>query len=161
VDFLNNLGYMNVLGQQVASDLAHALETRLSPGTILSRPLFREALISAGLAPLDLRERDALAANDAQTGATLMITGRILRFKNSNTLQIDIAALPGGQSTSSASTDLTLALDTLPLLTTPIDWPRPPIRANSLRRTSEIPRYPRRAERHSGEMSQMHAAPLR
>jgi hypothetical protein len=120
VDFLNNLGNMNVLGQQVANDLAHALETRLPADALVSRLQFRETLISAGLAPFDLREHDAITANAAQTGATLLLTGRILRFKNSNTLQIDIASLPSGQSTSSASIDLTLQPDALPLLTTPI-----------------------------------------
>ena len=111
---------MNVLGQQVANDLAHALETRLPADSLVSRLQFRETLISAGLAPFDLREHDAITANAAQTGATLLLTGRILRFKNSNTLQIDIASLPSGQSTSSASIDLTLQPDALPLLTTPI-----------------------------------------
>jgi TonB family protein len=126
VDFTNDLGNTNVLGQQVANDLAHALETRLPPGGLISRQQFRENLISAGLAPFDLRDRAVLAANAAQTGATMMITGRILRFKNSNTLQIDIASLPGAQSTSSASTDLTFAPEALSLLTTLIDWPIAP-----------------------------------
>ena len=126
VDFLNQAGNMNVLGQQVADALAHALETRLPAGSLISRQHFHENLISSGLAPPDLRERSTLAANAAQTGANLMITGRILLFKKSSTLQVDISSLPGGQSISSASADLTFAPDDRALLTTLLDWPIPP-----------------------------------
>jgi len=123
VDFVNASGNINVLGQQVANSLSDALQSRLGPNDIVTRQQYRQYLISAGFAPLDLRDKEVLQANAAKAGATLIFTGRIFAFKNSNTLQVELVTLPDGTGLSSASTDLTIPPDLKRLLDAPVDWP--------------------------------------
>jgi TonB family protein len=123
VDFVKANGNINVLGQQIADSLSDALQSRLASSDIVTRQQYRQYLISAGFAPLDLRDKDVLQATAAKAGATLIITGRIFAFKNSTTLQVELVTLPDGKAFSSASTDLTIPLDIKKLLDVPVDWP--------------------------------------
>jgi len=123
IDFVNQSGNMNVFGQRAAEALSDALQTRLAPGELLDRQQFRRWLISSGYAPFDLRDNAVLQSSATRSGANLIITGRIFVFKNSDTLQVQLAALPDGQGFSSASTDISAPSDVKELLDTPLDWP--------------------------------------
>jgi len=126
IDFVNQKGNVNPLGEQLADTLSDALQVRLAPKDIIAHHLFLQSLHATGLSPVDLLDSDALQWNAARAGATLIITGRLFAFTKSTTLQVDLIRLSDSKGLSSASADLTVSPNARKLLNDPLNWPPTP-----------------------------------
>ncbi|MGA2419233.1 MAG: hypothetical protein ABSG69_04070, partial [Candidatus Acidiferrum sp.] len=126
IDFVNQKGNVNPLGEQLANDLSDALQIRLAAKDMIAHQLFLQRLHATGLSPVDLLDSDALQWNAARAGATLIIKGRLFAFTKSTTLQVDLIRLSDSKGLSSASADLTVSPDTRKLLNDPLNWPATP-----------------------------------
>jgi hypothetical protein len=126
IDFVNQKGNVNPLGEQLANALSDALQVRLAPQDIIAHQLFLQRLHVTGLSPVDLLDSDALQWNAGRAGATLIITGRVFAFAKSTTLQLDLIRLSDSKGLSSTSADLTVSPDARKLLNDPLNWPATP-----------------------------------
>jgi TonB family protein len=123
VDFVNDQGRTNLLGEQVAAALSQALQSRLAPDELITTADFNARLLAAQYSPEDLEDNDVLRRMTFRLGANLLVTGRLFAFKKSTTLQINLVTAPDGTGQSSTSADLTISSNELKLLKTPVNWP--------------------------------------
>src|ERR1700730_15115861 len=68
VDFPNQRGIANVLGERMSESLSAALAERLGPQQVVAQKQFRADLLSGGISPFDMQAKDVALWNAQKAG---------------------------------------------------------------------------------------------
>ncbi len=116
LDFPNQRGMANVLGERMSERLSDLLAERLGAEHVVDQKQFRAALLSAGISPFDMQNNDVAFWNAKKAGANLIVFGQLHSSAAETTLTIQLVRVPGKEELSTASTDLSLTEETRSLV---------------------------------------------
>src|SRR6266849_7834902 len=108
IDFPNQRGIANVLGERMSESLSDALTDRLGPEHVVAQKQFRADLLSGGISPFDMQAHDVALWNAQKTGANLIVFGHLRSSKTETTLIVQLVRASDAKELSTASTDLSL-----------------------------------------------------
>jgi TolB-like protein len=108
LDFQNQRGIANVLGQRMSESLSDLLTERLGAEHVVAKKQFRAALLSAGISPFDMQNNDVAFWNAKKAGANLIVFGQLHSSAPETTLTVQLVQVSDKKELSTASTDLTL-----------------------------------------------------
>lgn len=111
IDFPNQRGIANVLGERMSERLSEALSERLGPEHVVAQKQFRADLLSGGISPFDMQDDDVALWNAQKAGANLVVFGRLRSLKTETTLTVQLVRASDEKELSEASTDLSLTED--------------------------------------------------
>jgi TonB family protein len=116
LDFPNQRGMANVLGEHMSERLSDLLTERLGPEQVVAQKQFRADLLSAGISPFDMQNNDVAFWNAKKAGANLIVFGQLHSSEMETTLTVQLVRVPDKTELSTASTDLTLTEETRSLV---------------------------------------------
>ena len=116
LDFPNQRGIANVLGERMSESLSDLLAERLGPEHVVAQKQFRAALLSAGISPFDMQNNDVAFWNAKKAGANLIVFGQLHSSGTETTLMVQLVRTSDKKELSAASTDLTLTEETRSLV---------------------------------------------
>jgi TonB family protein len=116
LDFPNQRGTANVLGEHMSERLSDLLTERLGPEHVVAQKQFRADLLSAGISPFDMQNHDVAFWNAKKTGANLIVFGQLHSSATETTLTVQLVQASDKKELSTLSTDLTLAKETRSLV---------------------------------------------
>jgi TonB family protein len=116
LDFPNQRGMANVLGERMSERLADLLSERLGAEHVVAQKQFRAALLSAGISPFDMQNNDVAFWNAKKAGANLIVFGQLHSSATETTLTVQLVRVSDKKELSTASTDLTLTEETRSLI---------------------------------------------
>jgi TonB family protein len=122
IDFPNQRGIANVLGERMSESLSDALAERLGPEHVVVQKQFRADLLSRGISPFDMQDNDVVLWNAQKAGANLIVLGHLRSSKTATTLIVQLVRASDGKEFSTASTDLTLTEEMQTLVDKLPDW---------------------------------------
>jgi TonB family protein len=108
LDFPNQRGMANVLGERMSESLSDLLTERLGSEHVVAQKQFRADLLSAGISPFDMQNNDVAFWNAKKAGANLIVFGQLHSSEMETTLTVQLVRVPDKTELSTASTDLTL-----------------------------------------------------
>jgi TonB family protein len=123
IDFLNQEGKVNALGEHLADQLSNALAERLRPADVVARQKFREYLLSTGISPFDLQNTGDALWTAGKAGANVIVFGHLLSSEQKMTLVVQLIRVSDAKQLSTASADLSLTEKMKSLIDKPVDWP--------------------------------------
>jgi TonB family protein len=112
LDFPNQRGMANVLGEHMSERLSDLLTERLGAEHVVAKKQFRAALLSAGISPFDMQNNDVAFWNAKKAGASLIVFGQLHSSATETTLTVQLVRVSDKKELSTASTDLTLTEET-------------------------------------------------
>jgi TonB family protein len=116
LDFPNQRGMANVLGERMSERLSDLLTERLGAEHVVAKKQFRAALLSAGISPFDMQNNDVAFWNAKKAGANLIVFGQLHSSATETTLTVQLVRVSDKKELSTASTDLTLTEETRSLI---------------------------------------------
>ena len=116
LDFPNQRGMANVLGEGVSERLSDFLTERLGPEHVVAQKQFRADLLSAGISPFDMQNNDVPFWNAKKAGSNLIVFGQLHSSATETTLTVQLIRASDKKELSTASTDLTLTEETRSLV---------------------------------------------
>ena len=116
LDFPNQRGIANVLGQRVSESLSDLLAEKFGAEHVVDQKQFRAALLSAGISPFDMQNNDVAFWNAKKAGANLIVFGQLHSSAAETILTVQLVRVPGKEELSTASTGLTLTEETRSLV---------------------------------------------
>jgi hypothetical protein len=102
LDFPNQRGIANVLGQRMSESLSDLLAERLGPEHVVAQKQFRAALLSAGISPFDMQNNDIAFWNAQKTGANLIVFGQLHSSGTETTLMVQLVRASDKKELSTA-----------------------------------------------------------
>jgi TonB family protein len=126
IDFLDQKGQVNALGEHLADQLSNALVEKVGPAYVVARKQFREHLLSTGISPFDLQDIDAARWTAREAGANVIVFGYLISSQQKATLRVELVRVSDAKRLSKAGTDLSLAEEARVLFDKPLDWPASP-----------------------------------
>jgi TonB family protein len=122
LDFPNQRGMANVLGERISERLSELLAERIGSEHVVDQKQFRAALLSAGISPFDMQNDDVAFWNAKKAGANLVVFGQPHPAVTETALTIQLVRVPDKRELLTASTDLTLTAETPILVDKSPDW---------------------------------------
>lgn len=116
LDFSNQRGMANVLGQRMSESLSDLLAERLGPEHVVAKKQFEAALLSGGISPFDMQNNDVAFWNAKKARANLIVFGQLHSSGTQTTLTVQLVRVQHKEELSTASTDLTLTEETRSLV---------------------------------------------
>jgi len=116
LDFQNQRGMANVLGERMSERLSDLLTERLGSEHVVAQKQFRADLLSAGISPFDMQDNDVAFWNAKKTGANLIVLGQLHSSEMETTLTVQLVRVADKKELSTTSTDLTLTEETRSLV---------------------------------------------
>jgi TonB family protein len=116
LDFPNQRGMANVLGQRMSESLSDLLTERLGPAYVVAQKQFRADLLSAGISPFDMQNNDVALWNAKKARANLIVFGQLHSLATETILTVQLVRASDERELSTASTDLTLTEETRSLV---------------------------------------------
>jgi TonB family protein len=116
LDFTNQRGMANVLGERMSERLSDLLTERLGAEHVVAKKQFRAALLSAGISPFDMQNNDVAFWNAKKAGSNLIVFGQLHSSATETTLTVQLVRVSDKKELSTVSTDLTLAEETRSLV---------------------------------------------
>lgn len=116
LDFPNQRGTANVLGQRLAENLSDLLAEKLGPAHVVVPKQFRADLLSAGISPFDMQNNDVALWNAKKAGANLVVSGQLESSATATILTVQLVRASDKRELATASTDLALTEETRSLM---------------------------------------------
>ena len=116
LDFTNQRGMANVLGERMSERLSDLLTERLGAEHVVAKKQFRAALLSAGISPFVMQNNDVAFWNAKKAGSNLIVFGQLHSSATETTLTVQLVRVSDKKELSTVSTDLTLAEETRSLV---------------------------------------------
>lgn len=121
IDFASRPGGIKAVGEYLANRLSDTFALRV--GAIVERRTLHDYLLSGGISPFDLADRDISIWIGSRLGATVIIFGSVASSNDKLALAVDAYRTSDNKHLGSSKADIPLNDQLNEMLGRPLDWP--------------------------------------
>lgn len=123
IDFASRPGGIKAVGEHLANRLSDTFALRIGVGAIVERRTLHDYLLSGGISPFDLADRDISIWIGSQLGATVIIFGSVASSNEKLALAVDAYRTNDKKHLGSSKADIPLNDQLKEMVGRPLDWP--------------------------------------
>ncbi len=126
IDFASRPGGVRAIGESLANRLSDGLAQKIGVAAVVDRKRLRDYLLTGGISPLDLADRDVSRWITSQLGANIIVFGSVASPKEKLVVSADAYRISDVKHLGSAKVDIPLNAQLKDMLAKPLDWPASP-----------------------------------
>jgi len=123
IDFASRPGGINAVGEYVANRLSDGLAQRIGTAAVIDRKKLHNYLLTGGISPLDLADRDISLWIASEVSASVIVFGSVTPSNEKLLLSVDTYRINDKKHLGSSKAELLLNDQLKEMLSKPLDWP--------------------------------------
>jgi TonB family protein len=126
IDFPSRPGGVRALGEYFANQLSDALAERIGTASVVDRKKFHSYLLTSGISPFDLADREIAMWIASEVGANAIVFGSVTQSEGEFILRTDLIRIGDSKQIGSSKAKLPTSDQFKEMVSKPLDWPASP-----------------------------------
>jgi len=126
IDFVSRPGGIKAIGEHLANRFSDGLAQKIGVAAVVDRKRLHSYLLTGGISPLDLADRDVSRRIANQLGANVIVFGSVASPKEKPVVSADAYRINDAKHLGSSKVDIPLNEQLRDMLAKPLDWPASP-----------------------------------